>query len=216
MHCLILELYIINVYSEVILFHLTAQFTVQPVSVERSEGLEAVFRCQYQAEGLTVTYDWSINSSLVTTDTETVRARPPSFPGGATTLTILATPQQNNSDARCLVIIRNGIDLVRSEASATATLTVYSEFFLYLNLQINHYTVATDITDILSAPNTIIVTWSALPLTNYCVNIFRATLDSNETVVFDSVHGVDLYNCTSSVLIASAFSLSDLVGASGS
>ncbi len=178
-------------YSEVILFHLTAQFTVQPVSVERAEGLEAVFRCQYQAEGLTVTYDWSINSSLVTTDTETVRARSPSFPGGPATLTILATPQQNNSDLQCLVIIRNGIDLVRSEASATATLTVYSEFFLYvIPLQINYYTVATDITDILSAPNTIIVMWSALPLTNYCVNIFRATLDSNETVVFDSVCGL--------------------------
>ncbi len=177
--------------SEVILFHLTAQFTVQPVSVERAEGLEAVFRCQYQAEeGLTVTYDWSINSSLVTTDTETVRARPPSFPGGATTLTILATPQQNNSDVQCLTIFRNGTAIVRSEASATATLTVYSEFFLYVNLQINHYTVATDITDILSAPNTIIVMWSALPLTNYCVNIFRATLDSNETVVFDSVCGL--------------------------
>ncbi len=99
------------------------------MSVEKAEGLEAVFRCQYQAERSTVTYDWSINSSLVTTDTEIVRARPPSSPGGPTTLTIVAIPQHNNSDIQCLAIIRNGIDLVRSEVSATANLTVYSEFF---------------------------------------------------------------------------------------
>ncbi len=104
---------------------------MQPVSVERAEGLEAVFCCQYQAEGLTVTYDWSINSSLVTTDTEIVRARPPSSLSGPTTLTIVATPQHDNFVIQCLAVIRKGIDLVRSEASATANLTVYSEFFLY-------------------------------------------------------------------------------------
>ncbi len=105
------------------------------MSVERAEGLEAVFRCQYQAEGLTVTYDWSINNSLVTTDTDTVRARPPSSLGGSTTLSIVATPQHNNSDFQCLAIIRNGIVLVRSDASAIATLTVYGEIFLYMNLK---------------------------------------------------------------------------------
>ncbi len=49
-----------------------------------------------------------------------------------------------------------------------------------------HCIVASVITDVLSAPNTIIVMWSAPPYTNYCVNINRTTLDSTETVVFDS------------------------------
>ncbi len=107
---------------------LTAQFTVQPVSVERAEGLEEVFRCQYQVElGLTVPYDWAINNTIVATDTETVRARPPSSPGGPTTLTILATPEHNNSVVQCVVTIRNGIVTVRSEVSTTATLTVRGE-----------------------------------------------------------------------------------------
>ncbi len=39
--------------------------------------------------------------------------------------------QHNNSDFQCLAIIRNGIVLVRSDASATATITVYGEIFLY-------------------------------------------------------------------------------------
>ncbi len=96
--------------------------------------------CQYQAEGLTVTYDWSINNSLVTTDTEIIRARPPSSLGGPTTLSIVATPMHNNSDFQCLAIIRNGIVLVRSNASPTATLTVYGEIFLHMNLKYYHYT----------------------------------------------------------------------------
>ena len=103
---------------------LTAQFIVQPVSVERAEGLEAVFSCQYQEEGLTVTYDWAINNTILETDTETVRARPPSSPGGPATLTILATPEHNNSVVQCVATIRNGIVTVRSEVSTTATLTV--------------------------------------------------------------------------------------------
>ncbi len=97
------------------------------MSVERAEGLEAVFRCQYQVEGLTVTYDWAINNSIVGADTETVRARPPSSPGGPATLTILATPQHNNSVVQCRATIRNGFDIVRSEISTTATLTVHGE-----------------------------------------------------------------------------------------
>ena len=60
-----------------------------------------------------------------TADTETVRGRRPSSPGEPATLTILATPQHNNFDVQCLTTIRNGIIVhVRSEASATATLTV--------------------------------------------------------------------------------------------
>ena len=96
------------------------------MSVERAEGLEAVFSCQYQAEGLTVTYDWAINNSLVSTETETVRVRPPSSPGGPATLTILTTPQHNNS-VQCVATIRNGIVTARSEISTTATLTVHGE-----------------------------------------------------------------------------------------
>ena len=112
-------------------YFLTAQFTVQPLSVERAEGLEAVFRCQYQGEGVTVTYDWSINNTILETDTETVRARPPSSPGGPATLTILATPEHNNSVVQCVATIRNGIVTVRSEVSTTATLTVHGELVTF-------------------------------------------------------------------------------------
>ena len=106
---------------------LTAQFTVQPVSVERAEGLEAVFRCQYQVEGLTVSYDWTINNSLVGADTATFRARPPSSPGEPATLTILATPQHNNYVVLCRATISNGFDMLGSNISTTATLTVHGE-----------------------------------------------------------------------------------------
>ena len=95
--------------------------------MESTEGLEAVFWCQYQVEGLTVTYDWAINNSFVGADSETVRARRPSSPGGTTTLTILTTPQHDNSVVQCLAVIRNGIFIVRSEVSITATLTVHGE-----------------------------------------------------------------------------------------
>ena len=91
-------------------YFLTAQFTVQPVSVERAEGLEAVFSCQYQAEGFDVSYDWFINNFFVGADTETVRVRRPSSPGGPTTLTIMATPQHNNSVVYCEAGIRSGPD----------------------------------------------------------------------------------------------------------
>ena len=108
---------------------LTAQFTIQPLSVERAERLEAVFRCQYQAEGFDVLYNWFINKSIVNTDKETVRVRPPSSPGEPATLTILATPQHNNSDVQCVarVLDGDGYDIVRSEISTTATLTVHGE-----------------------------------------------------------------------------------------
>ncbi len=112
-------------------YFLTAQFTVQPLSVERAEGLEAVFRCQYQAEGVTVTYDWVINNTILETDTETVRARRPSSPGGPATLTVLATPEHNNSVVQCVATIRNGIVTVRSEVSTTATLTVRGELVTF-------------------------------------------------------------------------------------
>ncbi len=108
-------------------YFLTAQFTVQPLSMERAEGLEAVFRCQYQVEGFFVTYDWAINNTIVTTETETVRVRQPSSPGGPATLTILTTPQHNNSVVQCVATIRNGIVTVRSEISTTATLIVHGE-----------------------------------------------------------------------------------------
>ena len=95
--------------------------------MERAEGLEAVFSCQYQVEGVVVTYDWAINNSIVSTETETVRARRPSSPGRSTTLTVLATSQHNNSVVLCLATISNGIVFVRSELSITATLTVHGE-----------------------------------------------------------------------------------------
>ena len=119
------SLYIVHLLC--LFLFLTAQFTEDPMSVERAEGLEAVFSCQYQEEGLTVTYDWAINNSLVSIDTETVRARRPSSPGEPATLTILATPQHNNSVVQCVATIRNGIVTVRSEISTTATLTVHGE-----------------------------------------------------------------------------------------
>ena len=106
---------------------LTAQFTVQPVSVERAEGLKAVFRCQYQAEGLTVTYDWLLNNSGIMADTETVTNRPPSSPGEPTTLIIMATPQHNNSNVQCLAIISNGMFKI----SDMVTLTVHGELVNY-------------------------------------------------------------------------------------
>ncbi len=105
---------------------LTAQFTVQPVSVERAEGLEAVFSCQYQAEGLTVTYDWFINNFVVGAETDTIRPRRPSSPGGPTTLTMLATLQHNNSIVYCEADIRNGSDRT-FEISLTASLVVRGE-----------------------------------------------------------------------------------------
>ncbi len=88
--------------------------------MERAEGLEAVFRCQYQAEGLTVTYDWFINNVIVRTDTETVRARPPSSPDEQQTLTIVATPQNNNSVVQCEATIRNGTDRIFDISSAVS------------------------------------------------------------------------------------------------
>ncbi len=94
--------------------------------MERAEGLEAVFRCQYQAERLIVTYDWFINNSLVGADTETVGVRRPSSPGGPTTLIILATPQHNNSVVYCEAIIRNGSDRA-FVISLTASLVVHGE-----------------------------------------------------------------------------------------
>ncbi len=105
---------------------LTAQFTVKPVSVERAEGLEAVFRCQYQV-GSTVAYDWFINHEIVRTDTKTVEHRPPSSPGEPATLTMLATPQHNNSVVQCQAIFRKGTVFVWSEESITATLVVSGE-----------------------------------------------------------------------------------------
>ncbi len=160
--------------------------------MERAEGLEAVFNCQYQVEEVTVAYDWFINNSLVEADTETVRARRPSFPGEPATLTILATPQHNNSVFLCRATISNGIEHVKSEVSDTATLTFHGEL-VFVSI-VKHFTVATVITAVLSAPNTITVTWNALPLTEYCVDITRTTLDSTETVALDSVSVCGLAN----------------------
>ena len=106
--------------------------------MERAEGLEAVFRCRYQVEGSTVnskgfdsTYDWSINKETVHAETETVKDLPPLFPGGPATLTIVATPQHNNSVVQCLRNIYNGTVFVGSEGSATAILTVYGELITF-------------------------------------------------------------------------------------
>ena len=95
--------------------------------MERAEGLEAVFRCQYQAEGSTVTYYWFINNSLVLTDTATIRHRPPSSPGGPSILIILATTQHNNSVVLCQAATYRNDHIVGSEISTAATLTVHGE-----------------------------------------------------------------------------------------
>ncbi|XP_064391087.1 uncharacterized protein LOC135338914 isoform X2 [Halichondria panicea] len=148
-----------------------AQFTVQPVSVERAEGLEAVFSCQYQAEGLTVTYEWFLNNLIVGDGTETVRTLRRT--GEPTTLTILATPQHNNSTVYCEATIRNGSNRP-FEISSTASLFVRE----------------TVLTPFVVAPNTITVIWNALPLTEYCVDINMTTLDFTETVALHSVCGL--------------------------
>ena len=94
--------------------------------MERAEGLEAVFRGQYQAEGFDVSYGWFINNSFVGADTDTVRVRRPSSPGGSTTMIILATPQHNNSVVYLEAIIRNGFDRT-FVISSTASLVVRGE-----------------------------------------------------------------------------------------
>ena len=53
-----------------------------------------------------------------------------------------------------------------------------------------HFPVGTVITNVLTAPNTITVTWNALPLTEYCVDITRTILNSTQTVALDSVCGL--------------------------
>ncbi len=50
-------------------------------------------------------------------------------------------------------------------------------------------TVETVLTHLIVTPNTITVMWNALPLTEYCVDITRTTLDFTETVVLDSLCG---------------------------
>ena len=157
--------------------------------MERAEGLEAVFKCQYQVEGFFVTYHWAINNSIVSTDTETVRVRPPSSSGGPATLIILATPQHDHSVVQCQATIRNGMITVRSEVSITATLTVHGELVLCIRF-CRYFPIGTVITNVLTAPNTITVTWNALPLTEYCVDITRTILDSTQTVVLDYVCGL--------------------------
>ncbi len=125
----------------------------------------------------------SIPYSHCTTDTETVRTRSPSSPSKPATPIILATPHHNNSVVQWWTDIRNGPDRI-FEISSTASLVVRGEsIFSFL---------ITVLTHLIVAPNTIIVTWNALPsteycVTEYCVNITRTTLNSTETVVFDSV-----------------------------
>ncbi len=47
--------------------------------------------------------------------------------------------------------------------------------------------VETVINAIVNAASTITVTWSAVPLTEYCVNINKTTLNSSETIILDPV-----------------------------
>ncbi len=160
--------------------------------MERAEGLEAVFSCQYQEEGFFVTYDWAINNTILGADTETVRARQPSSPDGPATLTILATPQHSNSDVQCVARVLDGIDIVRSELSITATLTVHGELVTIMMCIrfCRYFPIGTVITNVLTAPNTITVTWNALPFTEYSVDTTKTTLDYTEIVVLDSVCGL--------------------------
>ena len=51
-------------------------------------------------------------------------------------------------------------------------------------------TLETVLTHLIFVSNTITVMWNALPLTEYCVDITKTTLDSTETVVLDSVCGL--------------------------
>ncbi len=76
-----------------------------------------------------------------------VRVRPPSSPGGPATLTLLATPQHNNNVVLCRATIRIGFDVLGSNISPTATLTVHGE--LVTTRFVKHFTVATDITNVL-------------------------------------------------------------------
>ncbi len=110
--------------------------------MKRAEGLEAVFRCQHQAEGLTLAYDWSINGVIVSTKTESIRDSRPLSPGEPATLTIVATTQQNNSIVQCVARILDGIDILRSETSATVTLTVHGESVACMGLIVKAYCIA--------------------------------------------------------------------------
>ncbi len=158
--------------------------------MERAEGLEAVFRCQYQAEGVIVTYDWAINHSLVLTDTDY-----------SSTSTFVSwwtnyTDNLDHSTAQQLWCSLRGYNQkwhyyckVWSVDHSNSNCSWWVSNYLCIRLY-RHFPVGTVITNVLSAPNTITVTWNALPFTNYCVDVNRTTLDSTETVVIDSVCGL--------------------------
>ncbi len=106
-----------------------AQFMVEPVSVAKAEGLEAVFECQYPPveDGFILSYIWAIDNVVLAVDIPTTRFRPPASSDEPATLTILAIPQHDNSVIQCVAEIRNGINIVDTEVSISANLTVKSE-----------------------------------------------------------------------------------------
>ncbi len=55
-------------------------------------------------------------------------------------------------------------------------------FYALANCTYN-YNIETVITDVKNTASSISVTWNAVPLTEYCVNINRTTINSSETVI---------------------------------
>ena len=83
-----------------------AQFTVQPVSVIQTEGLEAVFECLYPG----ATYTWFVNG-VHPTDINfpsDIVAVAVAVSGNLATLTIPARPEYNNIVVQCEAIVRVG------------------------------------------------------------------------------------------------------------
>ena len=83
-----------------------ANFTVQPVPVVQTEGLTAVFECQYPgATG----YFWTINgtspSQLPPDQAQDVMTSG-SILGSSVLLTITARPEYNNTAVQCEAIVR--------------------------------------------------------------------------------------------------------------
>ena len=86
-----------------------------------------------------------------------------------------------NSSDRTFVISSTASLVVRGESLYFDCLGIICPFCITLEMVLTH---------IIVAPNTITVTWNALPFTNYCVDVNRTTLDSTETVVLDSECGL--------------------------
>ena len=109
---------------------LAQRFTVQPESVVQAEGLEAVFECQY-LEALAHT--WRLNGVFLAEGQSLPNVtRAPASGDSPARLTILATPQYNNTVVQCEALAREGGAGVSfmSVLSNNATLRVQGNTYL--------------------------------------------------------------------------------------